>query len=199
MFLGRPRQRDGPYNRYAPWCNLKWVTFLSNISDHVIAPSHCWTGLTTANVKPVSQLKTTQRNTGQQAYNLLVLHSFIIPNQFWFQIMLIRIIMIVKRITLMLVNSHISLMILWNSCSMKLNLFMTKINPRRKWILDSRHARVLVGEDAGRRLQGIAKFGMLLSYFSNLLIIYTKPNISDLPYDSTPYYDYCKQMCGKQW
>ena len=53
-------------------------------------------------------------------------------------------------------------------------------------------------EDAGRRLQGIAKFGMLLSYFSNLLIIYTKPNISDLPYDSTAYYDYCKQMCGKQ-
>ena len=106
--MGRPRQQDGPYNRYAPWCNLKWVTFLSNISDHVIALSCYWTGLTTANIKPVSQLKTTPRNTGQQAYNLLVLHSFIIPNQFWFQIMLIRIIMIVKRITLMLVISHIS-------------------------------------------------------------------------------------------
>ena len=30
-FLGRPRQRDGPYNRCVTWCNLKWVTFLSNI------------------------------------------------------------------------------------------------------------------------------------------------------------------------
>ena len=30
-FLGHPCQRDGPYNRYVSLCNLKWVTFLSNI------------------------------------------------------------------------------------------------------------------------------------------------------------------------
>ena len=135
-------------------------------------------------------MKTTPRNTGQQAYNLLVLHSFIIPNLFWFQIMLIRIIMIVKRITLMLVISHISH--LW--------FFETAV----QWNWTYSWLRLIQGENEywipdTRGLQGIAKFGMLLSYFSNLLIIYTKPNISDLPYDSTPYYDYCKQMCGKQW
>ena len=150
MFLGRRRQQDGPYNRYAPWCNLKWVTFLSNISDHVIALSRCWTGLTTANIKPVSQLKTTPRNTGQQAYNLLVLHSFIIPNQFWFQIMLIRIIMIVKRITLMLVISHISHLwffetaVQWNWTYSWLRLIQGE---NEYWIPDTRgcwSARMLV-------------------------------------------------------